>query len=135
MALDVEEAERLAACGPVIFIRQDIETSDIDGIALAAGILTASGSRTSHAAVVARQLGKVCLVGCRDLEIDLHRRNCKIGTRILQEGELLSLDGNEGCVYAGVVGVITERPERELRVIEQWRQNALEGTAAAVHLE
>ena len=58
--------KRLAATGaPAILVRRDTATTDIEGMALAAGILTASGGRTSHAAVVARQLGKVCLVGCR----------------------------------------------------------------------
>jgi pyruvate,orthophosphate dikinase len=124
IALDVESAERLAARGPVILVRRDIETSDIGGIALAAGILTVSGSRTSHAAVVARQLGKVCLVGCVDLEIDLSRRRCRIGPQTLHEGDVVSLDGNEGQVYAGAVEVVTERPERELREISRWKRKA-----------
>ena len=66
-------------------------------MALAAGILTASGGRTSHAAVVARQLGKVCLVACPDLEIDMDRRQCRIGGTLLHEGDFLSLDGNTGA--------------------------------------
>ena len=70
-------------------------------MALAAGILTASGGRTSHAAVVARQLGKVCLVACPGLEIDLGRRQCRIGGTLFNEGEFSSLDGNTGAVYAG----------------------------------
>ncbi len=115
IALDSEAAMRMAGAGtPVILVRPETETADIEGMMHAAGILTAAGGRTSHAAVVARQLGKVCLVACPDLEIDLKRRACRIGGRTMPEGEWLSLDGNQGGVYAGRLEVITERPEREL---------------------
>ncbi|HTR39741.1 MAG TPA: PEP/pyruvate-binding domain-containing protein [Bryobacteraceae bacterium] len=125
IALDSESAKRMAGAGkPVILVRPETETADIEGILSAAGILTAAGGRTSHAAVVARQLGKVCLVACADLEIDLPRRACRIGDRAMQEGEWLSLDGNDGGVYAGHLEVVTERPERELAHIEGWRRSA-----------
>ena len=125
IALDSESAKRMAGTGkPVILVRPETETADIEGILSAAGILTAAGGRTSHAAVVARQLGKVCLVACADLEIDLLRRACRIGDRAMQEGEWLSLDGNDGGVYAGQLEVVTERPERELARIEGWRRSA-----------
>ena len=78
IALDVDAVKRLAAGGePALLVRRDTATTDIEGMALAGGILTASGGRTSHAAVVARQLGKVCLVGCEGLEIDLEKRQCQ----------------------------------------------------------
>ena len=89
-------------------------------------MLTAAGSRTSHAAVVARQLGKVCLVGCRELTIDLPRRACRIGAAALAEGEAIALDGNLGAIYPGVLPVVTQRPERELAIVAGWR-----GAAAA----
>jgi pyruvate,orthophosphate dikinase len=121
VALDSEAAERMAQRGEVVILaRRDIATSDINGIASAAGILTASGSRTSHAAVVARQLGKVCVVGCAGLEVDMAKRRCKIGGRTVNEGDDLSLDGNEGCVYSGKLDVVIERPERELKAVEEW---------------
>jgi pyruvate,orthophosphate dikinase len=90
-------------------------------MAHAVGILTGSGGRTSHAAVVARQLGKVCLVACLGLQIDLARRQCRIGTTLLDEGDLLALDGNTGAVHAGQISVITERPEAALRTIASWQ--------------
>jgi pyruvate,orthophosphate dikinase len=121
VALDSESAERMAQEGAtVILVRRETATSDIKGIASATGILTASGSRTSHAAVVARQLGKVCVVGCANLEVDLSKRRCKIGGQVLNEGDYLSLDGNEGRVYSGKLDVVTERPERELKAVEEW---------------
>jgi pyruvate,orthophosphate dikinase len=120
IALDSAAAARLAAAGPVILVRQETLTDDIAGMAQAAGILTATGGRTSHAAVVARQLGRVCLVGCTSLEIDLARRRCRIGGQEFAEGDALSLDGNQGSIYAGSLAVVAERPERELAIIAGW---------------
>ena len=124
MALDSAAAKRLAEAGtPVILVRQNTETTDIEGVARAVGILTATGGRTSHAAVVARQLGKVCLVGCPGLGIDISHRQCRIGATLLNEGDFLSLDGNTGAVYAGRLAPVTERPERALATIAHWRRS------------
>jgi pyruvate,orthophosphate dikinase len=121
IALDSVAAKRLAAVGQaVILVRHDTETSDIEGIEAAAGILTASGGRTSHAAVVARQLNKVCLVACPALTIDLAARSCRIGATSLPEGAILSLDGDSGAVYAGSLPIITERPTAALATIAGW---------------
>jgi len=125
IALDPAAVQGLAAAGtPAILVRRETVTSDIDGIALATGILTASGGRTSHAAVVARQLGKVCLVACPELEIDLEHRQCRIGATLLNEGDFLSLDGNTGAVLAGRLEPVTERPVEALAAIAGWRQAA-----------
>jgi pyruvate,orthophosphate dikinase len=121
IALDSAAAKRLAATGvPVILVRGQTVTTDIEGMALAAGILTGSGGRTSHAAVVARQLGKVCLIGCPTLEIDLDRRQCHIGGQALSEGEFLSLDANTGAVYPGRLAVLTTHPTECLARIATW---------------
>jgi len=123
IALSPEAAERMAEAGQkVILVRREIATEDIAGLARAEGTLTATGGRTSHAAVVARQLGKVCLVGCTALAIDLARQQCRIGERVLDEGDTISLDGNEGRIFAGALEVVTERPERELAAIRDWRR-------------
>jgi pyruvate,orthophosphate dikinase len=123
IALSPEEAGRMAAAGRrAILVRRDIATEDVAGLAQAEGALTATGGRTSHAAVVARQLGKVCLVGCTALAIDAARRECRIGGRVLAEGETISLDGNAGRVFAGAVAMVTERPERALAKIAEWRR-------------
>jgi pyruvate,orthophosphate dikinase len=125
LALDPDAVNRLSSAGtPAILVRRDTVTTDIEGMALAAGILTATGGRTSHAAVVARQLGKVCLVGCPGLEIDLDERQCRIGGTLLDEGDYLSLDGNTGAVHQGRLALVTERPERALAAIAQWRRAA-----------
>jgi len=125
VALDAAAAARFAVAGtPAILVRPETLTADIAGLADAAGLLTAAGSRTAHAAVVARQLGKVCVVGCADLEIDLALRRCRIGGKALDEGDPVSLDGNTGAIYAGALAVLTERPERELAAVAAWRAAA-----------
>ena len=104
IALDGERAlQRQSAGAPVILVRQDAETRDFAALERAQGLLTQRGARTSHAAVVARQLGKVCLVGCDTLRIDLSTRQLSFGSRTLAEGDLITLDGNTGKVYAGAL--------------------------------
>jgi pyruvate,orthophosphate dikinase len=125
MALDSDTVKRLSNAGtPSILVRRDTVTADIDGMALAAGILTASGGRTSHAAVVARHLGKVCLVACPGLEINLGRRECLLGGTLIKEGDFLSLDGNTGAVHLGRLKTLIERPEKALAVIARWHADA-----------
>ncbi len=125
VALDSAAVKRLSLAGaPAIFVRRETVTTDIEGMALAAGILTASGGRTSHAAVVARQLGKVCLVACPGLEINLDRRQCTIGGAVLNEGDSVSLDGNTGAVHLGRLTPLLERPERALAAIATWGDGA-----------
>jgi len=122
IALDSETARRRAASGKaVILVREDTSTEDVGGIASAAGILTARGGRTAHAAVVARQMGKVCLVGCRELTVDPGKKNCSIGGKALREGQVISLDGSGGAVYAGAVDIERAKPERELAAVASWR--------------
>ncbi len=131
VALDAVSVQRLAAKGqPVLLVRPDAVTADILGMAQVAGILTAAGSRTSHAAVVARQLGKVCLVGCEALGIDIGRRICRVGTDQIAEGAAISLDGNTGAVGAGnvssepaphpaaIIGIIVAEDLSELAFFE-----------------
>jgi pyruvate,orthophosphate dikinase len=74
--------------------------------------------------VVARQLGKVCLVGCETLAIDIGRRLCRIGEHEIAEGDVISLDGNTGAIYRGSLPVVRDRPERELAVVAGWAKTA-----------
>lgn len=122
IALDEARAVARRGAGvPVILVRRDAETSDLAALDSAAGLLTQRGARTSHAAVVARQLGKVCLVGCAELSIDETARTIRLGDVILHEGELLTLDGNEGACYAGAAAVETEYPEQLLARLDALR--------------
>lgn len=123
IALDETRAvTRRAAGAAVILVRRDAETSDIAALESAAGLLTQRGARTSHAAVVARQLGKVCLLGCVSLEIDEVARAIKIADKTLHEGDMLTLDGNEGTVYAGAAQTESEYPEDLLERMESLRR-------------
>ncbi len=128
IVFDSGRAAELAARGEsAILVRPDISTADVEGIAAAQGVLTAAGSRTSHAAVVARQLGKVCLVNCQALRTDSQSGGCVIGDTHLREGEALTLDADTGRVYAGRLPVVRERPQAALARVAAWRAEA--GTA------
>ncbi|NTW37060.1 MAG: pyruvate, phosphate dikinase, partial [Syntrophobacteraceae bacterium] len=109
------DAEEWAKKGEVVLLVR-IETSpdDIRGMHAAQGILTARGGMTSHAALVGRQMGKVCVVGCNALEIDYPKRQMLVGDRVIREGDWLSLDGTTGEVF---VGQIPTRPSEILRVL------------------
>jgi pyruvate,orthophosphate dikinase len=103
-----------------ILIRPDLSTSDIAGLSASAGIVAARGGRTSHAAVVARQLGKVCVVGCRDLVLSSNGSGGRVGDHTLSRGDVLSIDGSSGQVFAGRIDVRAERPTRDLKAVRSW---------------
>ena len=131
VAVDAAHAQEVAAAGrAAILVREDIATEDVTGIAASEGVLTAAGGRTSHAAVVARELGKVCLVGCPDLRVDVDGRRCFIGEREIAEGDLLCLDGNTGAVYAEGVRVAVDAPVAELAELARWRAEIRGGVPA-----
>jgi len=122
IAFTGEAAERFSALGPAILVREIVTPDDIQGITICAGILTARGARTSHAAVVARQMGKVCIVNCTDLEIDVPNHKCRLGGRELSEGDDITLDGNAGLVYLdhGKVDVVYEKPLALIDIVKSW---------------
>ncbi|MDE2463374.1 MAG: pyruvate, phosphate dikinase, partial [Alphaproteobacteria bacterium] len=94
IALSLEEVKAFEEEGQgAILVRSDIRTEDVEGIATAAGVLTAKGGRTSHAAVIARELGKVAIVGCRNLQIAEDGSSCIIGGHVLKPGATVTLDG------------------------------------------
>jgi pyruvate,orthophosphate dikinase len=125
VALDAAAAQRLGQRGvPVILVRDDLSTEDIGAIARCAGVLTARGSRTAHAAVVARQFGKPCVVGCSALSVDLLRRALRFGSTRVAEGEEICLDAESGEVFAGRPKILVERPDEYLQALEGWRAQA-----------
>ena len=113
--------ERKDRGASVILVRSDAETSDLAALELADGLLTQHGARTSHAAVVARQLGKVCLVGCEAMRIDASRREVDIGGMLFAEGAMITLDGNDGSIYPGPVRVVDCVPAELLARLETLR--------------
>jgi pyruvate,orthophosphate dikinase len=131
IALDSEQALKLSRAGePVILVREETTTADLAGIAAADGLLTALGGRTSHAAVVARQLNKVCLVGCASLEIDLSARTAVIGGTRLREGDTLCIDAESGSVFAGRPHITLEKPADLIRTVGRWRQSEFSAAAS-----
>lgn len=123
VVLDSKTAKKESGSGePLILVRQEISTDDIEGMALCSGLITNQGGRTSHAAVVARQMEKVCIVGCRSISIDLKERLCTIDKNILHEGDYITLDGNSGSVYGGKADVLVERPSEIIDEIERWKK-------------
>ena len=121
IVLTSERASELGKNSPVILVRETATPDDIQGIGACAGILTAKGARTSHAAVVARQMGKVCIVSCEKMMIDPTRRSCTFPGRVLYEGDGITLDGRTGRVYAGIIPVMTERPTELIEQLLQWK--------------
>jgi pyruvate,orthophosphate dikinase len=123
IALSGERAEREVAEGhDVILVRETASPDDLPGIAAARGLLTMRGARTSHAAVVARQMGKICVVNCIGLEIDRTRKRCSLSGQELGEGEVISIDGNSGNVYIGSVEFIEEKPVGLISLVRAWEQ-------------
>jgi pyruvate,orthophosphate dikinase len=120
VALEVDVALSLAATQPVILVREHASTADIAALARCRGLLTATGSRTSHAAVVARQLGVVCLVNCADLSIDPTGRHLQIGNHHLREQDPITIDGSTGLIYPGLLRVTEHRPNDLLDRVRAW---------------
>jgi len=121
-AFDAASAARLSVGGdPVILVRPDTNTADVAGFAVSAGIVTAVGGRTAHAALVARQLDKPCIVGCGEIAVDVAQRCAHLPGATIKEGEWLSIDGGLGAVYLGRGKIMTDRPEAELEEVERWR--------------
>ena len=122
IALDeARAAARHAAGVAVVLVRRDAQTSDLAALELACGLLTRNGARTSHAAVVARQLGKVCLVGCTALSIDELARSIQIGDTQMHEGDVLTLDGNDGAIYGETAQTVVDHPQQLLTQLEALR--------------
>ena len=96
-----EEAEEAAKAGPVLLVREETSPEDIRGMLAAEGILTARGGVSSHAALVARQMGKVCVCGAHALHIDYKNKKLTVGDQVFNQGDFLSIDGTSGEVYAG----------------------------------
>lgn len=96
------EAEEMAELGEkVLLVRKETSPEDVGGMHAAVGILTATGGKTSHAAVVARGWGKCCVVGCEALNIDTEGKKMEVAGKTIKQGDFLTLDGNTGDVYEG----------------------------------
>jgi len=131
VAFDSESAKRLAQAGdPVILVRPDTSTADIAGFAVSAGIVTAVGGRTAHAALVARQMAKPCVVGCIGMTVEVSTHQARLADSTIAEGDWISVDGHDGGIYLGRRDIIVERPEAELAEVARWRLTANQSRSA-----
>ncbi len=104
----------------VILVRTETAAEDIHGMHVAQGILTAHGGQTSHAAVVARGMGKVCVAGCGQLDVDEEKKQFRVGKTIVKEGDWITLDGTWGDVMVGKLETIASKLSKEFHTFMGW---------------
>src|SRR4029077_20919090 len=121
IVLDADTAaERGKAGESVILVRWETTPDDIHGVIQSKGVLTAHGGMTSHAAVVARGMGKPCVAGCEDLEIDVDARTLRIGGHDLREGHPIKIDGATGRVILGRVPLVPPQINEDFETVLGW---------------
>lgn len=121
VSLSAEKAEEYEKAGEkVILVRHETSPEDVGGMHVAEGILTATGGKTSHAAVVARGWGKCCIVGCDALRIDEENREISSNGIVIKEGEYITLDGSKGQVYKGCLDLVSPKPSKAYEQLMKW---------------
>ena len=121
IVLDADTAEERGRAGEdVILVRLETTPDDIHGLIRAAGVLTARGGMTSHAAVVARGMGKPCVAGCEDLSIDVAAGTVRIGEHDLRAGDVITVDGGTGRVIVGAVPLVPPAIDENFGTILEW---------------
>ena len=115
-----EDAREQAQHGPVVLVRLETSPEDIEGMAAAQGILTARGGMTSHAAVVARGMGRCCVAGCAGITVDEKGGALTIGGRTLHKGDFISIDGSTGNVYIGSIPTVDAAVTGEFAKVMEW---------------
>ncbi|ALG67447.1 pyruvate, phosphate dikinase [Beggiatoa leptomitoformis] len=118
---DADQAELLGKTGEkIILVREETKPEDIHGFFAAQGILTSRGGKTSHAAVVARSMGKACVAGAENIHVDSKLRQAIVGDSVIQEGDTITIDGSTGKVYLGAVPTIPPKFSHELQTLLSW---------------
>ncbi len=121
--LDVKRATAMGENGAkVILVREETKPEDVPAFFESVGILTSRGGKTSHAAVVARGMGKPCIVGCSNLKIDLENKQCSVDGKIIHEGDAITIDGSTGNVYIGDIPTIEPKVNSDFKQILEWAQ-------------
>jgi pyruvate,orthophosphate dikinase len=121
IVLDADTAEERGKAGEaVILVGWETTPDDIHGMIPSKGVLTAHGGMTSHAAVVARGMGKPCVAGCEGLEIHLENRTIRLGGRELREGDVITIDGGTGRVIVGEVSLVPPQINEDFETILEW---------------
>ena len=125
VVFDPDEAEGMAKQGEkVILVRRETSPDDFHGMVAAEAILTQRGGMTSHAAVVARGMGKPCIVGAGDLNIDYGHNEFTVGDVTITKGEWLTLDGSIGCVYLGQIPTVQPELDEDFDLLMSWADEA-----------
>jgi pyruvate,orthophosphate dikinase len=109
---------------PVILVREETKPEDIHGFFAAKGILTSRGGKTSHAAVVARGMGKPCVAGAEGIQVDVARREAHVGQHVIREGDMIPIDGSSGNVFLGEVPMVEPEFSDELKILLGWADEA-----------
>jgi pyruvate,orthophosphate dikinase len=121
VVFSAQKAEEWAERGEkVILVRRETSPEDVGGMAVAQGILTATGGKTSHAAVVARGWGKCCIVGAEKLDIDYKSQSMRAAGKVVKEGEWITLDGGEGVVYTDAMPLVTPEFPKSYETLMKW---------------
>ncbi len=121
ITFDADTAEALGRVGEkVILVRPETAPDDIHGIVLAQGVLTSRGGMTCHAAIVARGMGKPCIVGCEALRVDLVRKEMQVAGRTFKEDDIISIDGATGRVFLGAIGMVEPQIGGETAELLGW---------------
>src|SRR6202142_3574711 len=116
-----EDAEHWAAKGEkVILVRRETSPEDVGGMYVAQGILTATGGKTSHAAVVARGWGKCCIVGAEKIDIEAEKKTMSVDGHVVREGDWITLDGGDGTVYSGQFDLGRPSPPKPYATLMKW---------------
>jgi len=124
---DADTAVRMGGAGEqVILIREETKPEDIHGFFAAQGVLTSRGGKTSHAAVVARGMGKPCVAGAEDIKIDVKRRLAIIGDTHIREGDIITIDGSNGNIYLGAIPTIEPTFSNDLNTLLGWADEIAE---------
>lgn len=122
---DVKRAVEKGESGiSVILVREETKPEDVPAFFSSVGILTSRGGKTSHAAVVARGMGKACIVGCTELKIDYEAQKCQVNDRVISEGDVITIDGSTGTVFLGAVPTIKPEITEDFKTILSWSQKA-----------
>jgi pyruvate,orthophosphate dikinase len=121
IVFDADTAEQHAKLGEkVVLVREETKPEDIHGFFAAQAILTSRGGKTSHAAVVARGMGKPCVSGCEAIRIDVRERRAEVGGTVLHEGDVITIDGTTGKVYQGRIPTVEAGFFPELATLLAW---------------
>jgi pyruvate,orthophosphate dikinase len=121
VVFSAQKAEEWAERGEkVILVRRETSPEDVGGMAVAQGILTATGGKTSHAAVVARGWGKCCVVGAENLDIDYNSLTMTAAGKVVKEGDWITLDGGEGVVYADAMPLVSPEFPKSYETLMKW---------------